>query len=85
MLQYATPWLMKMTPEKFDRLFGSPSALARAIGENVSTVHCWKHRGTIPPRKALAVSKVTGVPPHEIRPDIYPAPQRKQGRAAASA
>lgn len=77
---------MKMTPEQFERLFGSPSELARAIGENISTVHCWKHRGIIPAPKVLRVAKATGVEPHEIRGDIYPPPPRKhkQGRAAAS-
>ena len=78
---------MKMTAKKFKALLGSPSALARAIGENVSTVHCWKHRGAIPAIKVLRVAAAADVEPHELRPDIYPAPSRKhkQGRAATSA
>lgn len=80
---------MKIAAEDFAKLFGSPSALARAIGENPSTVHCWKHRGAIPPNKVLVVSQATGVPPHRIRGDIFPTPERhrsnRKGRAAATA
>jgi DNA-binding transcriptional regulator YdaS (Cro superfamily) len=80
---------MKIAPADFAKLFASPSALARTIGENPSTVHCWKHRGTIPPNKVLAVSEATGVPPHRIRSDIFPPPDHgrsnhRKGRACAS-
>jgi DNA-binding transcriptional regulator YdaS (Cro superfamily) len=86
MLQSAITSAMKIAPEDFAKLFGSPSALAKAIGENPSTVHCWKHRGVIPPNKVLAVSDVTGIPPHRIRSDIFAAPSaRKHKRKEAGA
>jgi hypothetical protein len=86
MLQSAITAVMKIAPADFAKLFGSPSALAKAIGENPSTVHCWKHRGVIPPNKVLAVSGVTGIPPHRIRSDIFPAPSaRRHKRREAGA
>jgi DNA-binding transcriptional regulator YdaS (Cro superfamily) len=32
----------------------------------------WKHRGQIPAERVLAIEAITGVPRHELRPDIYP-------------
>lgn len=36
----------------------------------------WVERG-VPSKRVAIVSEVTGIPPHEIRPDIFPAPRRK--------
>lgn len=40
---------MKTVSDVIDTL-GGPSALARTMGEEVSTVSAWKHRGRIPAR-----------------------------------
>lgn len=31
----------------------------------------------VPPLRVLEVERITGVPRHELRPDIYPAPDRE--------
>lgn len=46
---------------------GSIKALADALGESVSTVCNWRHRG-IPPHRAKAVEMLTGVSVRETRP-----------------
>lgn len=45
----------------------------------VSGVSQWK---LCPPHRVLVVSQVSGVPSHELRPDLYPAPTQEQGRVA---
>jgi transcriptional regulator with XRE-family HTH domain len=34
----------------------------------------WEN-GHVPPEQCLLVNKVTGIPLHELRPDIYPKPK----------
>lgn len=40
---------------------------------NKSTITRWE-RGRVPAERVLDVERVTGVPRHELRPDLYPAP-----------
>lgn len=48
--------------------------VAGAAGVDKSTVTRWlQHR--IPAERVLDVERITGVARHELRPDIYPAPQ----------
>lgn len=49
------------------------AGLARAIGVNKSTITRWA-AGRVPAERVLDVERVTGVPRHELRPDLYPAP-----------
>jgi len=59
-------------------LAGGQAALARKIGASRSLVGYWiKHskRG-VPAEYVHAVSKATGVPKRELRPDLYDAQQR---------
>jgi len=49
------------------------TAIADACGVTTQAVSQWKR---IPPRHVKAVSNLTGTPPHLLRPDIVPAPQR---------
>jgi DNA-binding transcriptional regulator YdaS (Cro superfamily) len=53
---------------------GTRAKIARATGLAVSNVTQWKH---IPPRHAMAVAEITGVPVHILRPDIFPSPSRE--------
>ena len=48
---------------------GGYAALARALGKTRAGLWQWKR---VPAERVLAVERVTGVPRHELRPDLYP-------------
>lgn len=47
-------------------------ALARVLGLSAPSIFEWRERGRIPAERVLEVETATGVPRHELRPDIYP-------------
>ncbi|MDC7784810.1 Cro/CI family transcriptional regulator [Rhodoplanes sp. TEM] len=47
--------------------------VAKALGIGRQAVYQWRR---VPPERVLTVSEVTGLPPHQIRPDLYPVPAR---------
>jgi DNA-binding transcriptional regulator YdaS (Cro superfamily) len=49
---------------------GSKRALAEKLGVKPQAVSQWKER--VPPLQVLKIERVTGVPRHELRPDLYP-------------
>lgn len=51
---------------------GGPVALAAACGVKYQAVQRWRRTGC-PAERVLAVEKASGVPRHELRPDLYPA------------
>jgi len=50
---------------------GGPSAVGRALGITPQAVGQWQR---IPAERVLEISRLSGVPPHDLRPDIYPDP-----------
>lgn len=62
--------------EKAIKNVGSGSALARRLGVSPMTVSYWRSRsaGIVPVERVIAIFELTGVTPHELRPDIYPNP-----------
>jgi len=57
-----------------DELGGLTKA-TEALGlTNPSIIANWRTRGRVPYKRVLDVESVTGIPRHEIRPDIYPSP-----------
>lgn len=45
----------------------------------VQAVNDWKNlKHGVPPSRVIIVSRVFGIPPHEIRPDIFPPPSRRK-------
>ncbi len=48
---------------------GGLAALAAPLGISAQAVSQWDE---VPPRRVLAVEKVSGVSRHELRPDLYP-------------
>lgn len=47
------------------------ASLALALGIKAQALSQWKK---VPAGRVLAVEKITRVPRHELRPDLYPAP-----------
>jgi DNA-binding transcriptional regulator YdaS (Cro superfamily) len=56
---------------------GSAKALAKKLNVTQMTISYWIHRshGIVPPQRVIPIYKVTGVTPHELRPDLYPNPK----------
>lgn len=65
-----------MSLEKAIKSAGSAKLLAKHLGLSSNAISQWKHRfkGNVPPDRVLSVFRVTGVTPHELRPDLYPNP-----------
>lgn len=51
---------------------GSQSALARALKISPQAVQRWVATGRISHTQVIPVERITGVPRHELRPDLYP-------------
>ncbi len=51
---------------------GGLAGLAGPLGISIQAISQWDE---VPPLRVLAVESVSGVPRHELRPDIYPAPE----------
>ena len=52
---------------------GSQQALAELLGVRQSHISNWLNREKrIPAERVLSVESATGVPRHELRPDLYP-------------
>lgn len=49
--------------------------LARRLGITPQALSQWDR---VPPLRVLEVERITGVPRHELRPDIYPSPAAEQ-------
>lgn len=54
---------------------GGPTSLAKALGISTAAVSQWRK---VPAKRVGTVANLVGLSPHEIRPDLFPAPERKQ-------
>lgn len=54
------------------KIAGSQTALAAKIGRTQGHISKWLQRDFIPPDAVLAIERATGIPRHELRPDLYP-------------
>jgi DNA-binding transcriptional regulator YdaS (Cro superfamily) len=54
------------------RAAGGYAKLAKRMGVTPQAVWQWPE---CPPLRVLDVERATGIPRHELRPDIYPAPE----------
>ncbi|WP_242173919.1 MULTISPECIES: YdaS family helix-turn-helix protein [unclassified Pseudomonas] len=51
---------------------GGQSALARVLGCTPQNVQRWCASGRVPAERVISVEQATGIPRHELRPDLYP-------------
>lgn len=51
---------------------GSQTALARLLGCTPQAVQRMCASGRVPAERVLKIEEATGVPRHELRPDLYP-------------
>jgi DNA-binding transcriptional regulator YdaS (Cro superfamily) len=66
--------------EAVNRVKGQ-TALAKLIGDGVTQAHVWNWLNRdkrAPIERVIAIEKLTGVPRHELRPDIYPPEEYKK-------
>lgn len=69
MLEFVPMSDRKAALERAIKAVGTAGKLAEAIGISAQAVSQWDE---VPPLRVLAVSRISGVPPHELRPDLYP-------------
>lgn len=50
---------------------GGAALLARHLGITPEALHSWRR---IPAERVQKVAEVSGIAPHELRPDIFPVP-----------
>jgi DNA-binding transcriptional regulator YdaS (Cro superfamily) len=52
---------------------GGLAALARAIGTNAQIVYMWRRRGSVPPKYAIAIERLSGgsITRHELCPKVF--------------
>lgn len=62
--------------------YGGAAALARRLGISRNAISDWRAANCIPAERVLDIERLTGVPRHLIRPDIYPPPQEGAVSAA---
>lgn len=63
---------MKNPLKRVIKDFGTARALAAALDITPQAVSQWKK---VPIFHVLEIEKLTGIPRHELRPDVYPVPE----------
>lgn len=63
--------------KKAIEIAGGVTSFAEKMNERPNTISMWLQRGVVPSEKVIPASKAVDfeVPPHELRPDLYPHPQ----------
>ena len=51
---------------------GGVTSVARTLGIKHPSVCGWRR---VPAEHVMAVSRLTGIPPHQLRQDVFPAPE----------
>lgn len=62
--------------QKAINVLGTAGQLAAALGVSNMAVSQWKNKckGVVPAERVIPIYRITGVTPHELRPDLYPHP-----------
>jgi len=66
--------------------YKSQQALASAVGVSQVAIHKAKRRAEagelLSPKLAARIADVLGIPRHEVRPDLWPAPEHNKEQVA---
>jgi DNA-binding transcriptional regulator YdaS (Cro superfamily) len=54
------------------RRAGGRRPLAEQLGLGSTAIREWENAGRVPVQHVRRVSQITGLQPHDIRPDVYP-------------
>lgn len=62
--------------DKAIQRMGNQRRLALALNMRPSSLNKWVHhyQGRVPPDRLIQIYELTGVTPHELRPDLHPTP-----------
>lgn len=60
-------------PTRAAKAAGGQSKLARLLNIKPQAVQHWCSTGKIPAERVISVESATGIPRHDLRPDLYPA------------
>jgi DNA-binding transcriptional regulator YdaS (Cro superfamily) len=61
-----------MDQEKLRAALRGQAKVAEKLGVTQQSVSGWVQTGRVPFDKVIAIEALTGIPRHELRPDIYP-------------
>ena len=67
-----------MDLEKIIEAAGGEASLAKSMNLVPGAVYNWLSRNKVPASRAHELSKISGVPLHEIRPDLWLAPDEAE-------
>jgi DNA-binding transcriptional regulator YdaS (Cro superfamily) len=68
--------------QKAVAIAGSQAKLAEAVGVTQQTVSYWVANNQVGAKHVLAVSRLTGLAPHDLNPEVFEAPAEEPERAA---
>lgn len=77
MLEWRTMLNNKEALKRAIKVVGGLAGIADPLGITMQAVSQWDE---VPPRRVLAVERVTGISRHELRPDLYPRENVRAGR-----
>jgi DNA-binding transcriptional regulator YdaS (Cro superfamily) len=75
MTEYAPGTKPETPKDRAVRAAGGVTRLSEALGVTRSAVSQWPR---VPAERVLKVEELTKVPRHELRPDIYPPPEKEK-------
>lgn len=61
-----------LNPRELVKMAGGPVIVARELGLTHGAVSQWRR---VPAQHVVKMAMLAGIPAHQIRPDVFPAPQ----------